>query len=166
MVAGPHAGLVTTLKRDWDKPTVRDWVEVLERLPLFADVSKRHLRNIAKLAQVREFDAGDVVVQTGEPADGFYLVLGGRAKVVGRPRSRTLQTGDYFGEMALLDGGPRTATVTAAGELQTMRLPRKPFLRLLQQEPSISVALLGELAGRLRRLEKATANPRSGAPKG
>jgi CRP/FNR family cyclic AMP-dependent transcriptional regulator len=154
MVAGPHAGLVTSLKRDWDKPTVRDWVDVLERLPLFADVSKRHLRNIAKLAQVREFDAGDVVVQAGEPADGFYLVLAGRAKVVGRPRSRTLQTGDYFGEMALLDGQPRSATVTATGELQTMRLPRRPFIKLLQQEPSIAIAMLGELAGRVRKLEK------------
>jgi CRP-like cAMP-binding protein len=156
MVAGPEATLVAALKRNWDRPTTRDWADVLARLPLFASVGKRQLRKIAELAQFREYDAGDVVVQTGDAPDGFYLILGGRAKVVGRPRARTLETGAYFGEMALLDGEPRSATVTALGELQTMRLPRKPFLKLLKDEPTIGIAMLEELAGRVRRLEKPT----------
>ena len=157
MVAGPEATLVAAIRRNWDRPTVSDWAKVLERLPLFASVGKRQLRKIAGLAEVREFDAGDTVVQTGDAPDGFYLILGGRAKVTGRPRTRMLKAGDYFGEMALLDGEPRSATIVAAGELQTMRLPRKPFMRLLQQEPTIGIAMLGELAKRLRRAEKPAA---------
>jgi CRP/FNR family cyclic AMP-dependent transcriptional regulator len=156
MAAGPHASIVSVLNRDWDKPTARDWADVLARLPLFASVGKRQLRKIAELAQVRQFETGDVVLQTGDAPDGFYLILGGRAKLAGRPRARTLEVGDYFGEMGLLDGEPRSATVTAVGELQTMRLPRRPFMRLLQQEPSIAIAMLQELARRVRRLEQPT----------
>lgn len=156
MVAGPEATLVAALRRNWDRPTVRDWAEVLERLPLFGAVGKRQLRKLAGLAEFREFYTGDVVIQTGDVPDGFYLILSGRAKVAGRPRARMLKMGDYFGEMGLLDGEPRSATIVAAGELRTMRLPRQPFLKLLRQEPTIAIAMLGELAGRVRRLERPT----------
>lgn len=152
--AGPDATLVGVLNRDWDRPSTSDWAAVLARLPLFANVSKRHLRRVAALAEIREFEPGDTIVQKGDAPDGFYLILGGRAKVVARPQARPLKTGDYFGEMALLDGEPRSATVVALGDLQTMRLPRRPFMRLLQQEPSIAIAMLAELGSRVRRLEK------------
>jgi CRP/FNR family transcriptional regulator, cyclic AMP receptor protein len=152
--AGPDATLVGVLNRNWDRPSASDWAAVLARLPLFASVSKRHLRRVAALAEVREFEPGDTIVEKGDAPDGFYLIIGGRAKVVARPQARPLKTGDYFGEMALLDGEPRSATVVAVGELQTMRLPRRPFMRLLQQEPSIAIAMLAELGSRVRRLEK------------
>src|ERR687895_2319202 len=100
MVAGPETTLVSAIRRNWDRPTVSDWAKVLERLPLFASVGNRQLRKIAGLAEVREFNTGDTVVQTGDAPDGFYLILGGRAKVTGRPRTRMLNAGDYFGEMA------------------------------------------------------------------
>lgn len=152
--AGPDATLVGVLNRNWDRASTSDWAAILARLPLFANVSKRHLRRVAALAEVREFEPGDTIVQKGDAPDGFYLILGGRAKVVARPQARPLKTGDYFGEMALLDGEPRSATVVALGDLQTMRLPRRPFMRLLQQEPSIAIAMLAELGSRVRRLEK------------
>jgi CRP-like cAMP-binding protein len=142
------------LNRNWDRPSTSDWAAILARLPLFANVSKRHLRRVAALAEIREFEPGDTIVQKGDAPDGFYLILGGRAKVVARPQARPLKTGDYFGEMALLDGEPRSATVVALGDLQTMRLQRRPFMRLLQQEPSIAIAMLAELGSRVRRLEK------------
>jgi CRP/FNR family transcriptional regulator, cyclic AMP receptor protein len=145
------------LERSWNRPTARDWAEVIAGLPLFAGVGKRHLRKIASLAEVKEFEPGDFVVVKDEPADAFYLILGGRAKVLGRSRSRTLGIGDYFGEMALLDGGPRSATVTAVDELQTMRLRRRPFLKLLESEPKIAIAMLAELSGRIRRVERPAA---------
>ena len=154
MVAGPDATLVGVLNRDWDQPSARDWAEVLARLPLFAGVGKRQLRRIAGLAQVRDYDAGDTIVKEGGAADGFYLILEGRARVATSGRARTLQTGSYFGEMALLDGEPRSATVTAISGVRAMRLPRRPFLQLLQKEPSIALALLTELSGRVRRLQK------------
>jgi CRP-like cAMP-binding protein len=141
--------------RDWSKPTTRDWARVLAELPLFADVGKRQLNKIAELARVGEFSSGTVVIQQGEPGDAFHLILSGRARILAT-RPKILRTGDYFGEMALLDGAPRSATVVADSELQTMRLPRKPFLRLLRNEPSITVALLTRLAGRVRALEKSS----------
>ena len=169
MIVSPRASSVTQMpatlpppivnslaERDWNKPTARDWATVLAALPLFTQVRKRQLTKIAELARVADYGAGNVVMKEGDPADSFHLVLSGKARVVGKPRARILKIGDYFGEMALIDGAPRSATIAADGELQTMRIPRKPFMRLLEREPSIAVALLAELAGRVRRLEKDT----------
>ena len=135
------------------RATAGDWAGVLAGLPLFARISKRRLRKIASLAQVQEFSPGAIVVEVGQPSNAFYLVLGGRAKVIGKSR-RTLGIGDYFGEMGLIDGEPRSATIAAEGELQVMKLPRRPFLKLLNQEPQIATAMMAELAARIRALEK------------
>ena len=150
-ITGP-GGLAAMLERSWHRPTARDWAEVLARLPLFGRVTKRHLRKIADLAEFAEFAARDMVIRAGEPANAFYVILSGRAKVLGKPRN--LRVGDYFGEMGLIDGEPRSATVTAASDLQTMKLARRPFLKLLEQEPKIAIAMLTELSARVRRLEK------------
>lgn len=135
------------------RPTASDWAGVLASLPLFARIGKRRLRKIASLAQIQEFSPGAIVVEIGQPSNAFYLILGGRAKVVGKSR-RTLGIGDYFGEMGLIDGEPRSATIAAEGELQVMKLPRRPFLKLLSQEPQIATAMMAELAARIRSLEK------------
>src|SRR4029450_4579564 len=139
----------------WDRaPTTKDWAGVLAGLPLFSRCSKRQLRTVARLARFEESPAGQVVIQAGDAPDAFYFILGGKARVLGKPRARVLGVGDYFGEMGLIDGEPRSATIVAVGALQTMKLPRQPFLRLLKQEPGISIAMLAELAGRLRKVEK------------
>ena len=140
--------------RDWNRPSAKDWATVLAALPLFAQISKRQLRKIAELARVTDYDTNAVVMHEGDPGDSLHVVLSGRARVLGKPRARILKTGDYFGEMALIDGAPRSATIAAEGELQTMRISRKQFMRLVEREPSIGVAMLEELAGRVRRLEK------------
>jgi CRP/FNR family cyclic AMP-dependent transcriptional regulator len=127
---------------------------VLAALPLFSKCSKRQLRTVARLARFEESPSGQIVIQAGDAPDAFYLILGGRAKVLGKPHARVLGVGDYFGEMGLIDGEPRSATVVAVGHLQTMKLPRRPFLKLLEQEPRISIAMLAELAGRVRKLER------------
>jgi CRP/FNR family cyclic AMP-dependent transcriptional regulator len=134
-------------------PTASDWADVLAGLPLFARISKRRLRKIASLSQIKRFSPGAIVVQIGEPADAFYLILAGRARVVGKSR-RTLGIGDYFGEMGLIDGEPRSATIAAADELETMKLARRPFLKLLKQEPQIAMSMMAELAARIRSLER------------
>ena len=144
----------TLLDRMWNEPTAKDWADALATLPLFARLSSRQLRRIAELARVKEYERGDVVIQVGEPGDALYVVLSGSAKVVGRPRARTLGLGDHFGEMALIDGEPRSVTVVAATPLQAMKLSHKPFLKLLRREPTIALALMAELAARVRRLEK------------
>jgi CRP/FNR family cyclic AMP-dependent transcriptional regulator len=140
------------MRRSWERPTQRDWADVLGALPLFADLRKRQLRGLAKLARVVDYAAGEPIVQKGAEGNSFYLVLEGRARVAGK--SKTLRPGDFFGEMALLDGGPRTATITAAGEVRVMELPRRAFLRALKQDPGISMVIMETLAGRIRRLER------------
>jgi CRP-like cAMP-binding protein len=152
--AAPASIKETLFDRRWNQPTARDWAHVLATMTLFERLSRRQLRRIAELATFREFQQGDVVIRAGEPGDALYVILGGRAKVVGRPRARMLGTGDHFGEMALIDGEPRSATVTAATHLQAMRLPRASFLKLVRQEPALALALMTELAARVRRLEK------------
>jgi CRP-like cAMP-binding protein len=153
MSAGPDATITAIITRDWHHPTTNDWVDVLAGLPLFAGVGRRRLRKVAELAEFREFEPHSVIVQTGDAPDGFYVVLAGRAKRTGS--TRLLGPGAYFGELALLDGGTRSATIVAVSDLQTMRLPRKPFLELLEREPQIAIGMLSGLAGRVRGLEQA-----------
>jgi CRP-like cAMP-binding protein len=142
------------MRRSWERPTTRDWEDVLRALPFFSKLSKRRLRQVAKLVQSVEFAPGDLVVRVGEPGDAFYLIVSGKAKVTGKPRARTLGPGDFFGEMALIDGEPRSATIIATTELHAMKLARRPFMRMLEQEPRLALTLMAELAARIRRLER------------
>jgi CRP/FNR family transcriptional regulator, cyclic AMP receptor protein len=80
-------------------------------------------------------------------------MLEGRARVVGK--SRVLRPGDFFGEMALIDGGPRSATIIAASQVRVMMVQRRPFLKVLKQNPQIALAIMETLAQRVRRLERA-----------
>ena len=141
------------VRRDWNRVDDRDWAGVLSSLPLFSEVSKRRLRQIAQAGEVREFPPGETVVATGAPPDWFYVVLGGEAKVVGKPDARRLGPGDYFGEIALLDGGRRSASVVATDDLHVMRLPRHTFLELLEEE-GVAAQLLAEFGDRVRHLER------------
>lgn len=136
----------------------KEWVGVLEQVPLFQNLSKRHVRRVADLAAVRRFEAGSSIIRAGDPADAFYVILDGTAQA--RPRSGRpvkLRAGDFFGEMALLDQAPRSADVQAVTEVLTMRLGRPAFAKLIKQEPQITAALLATLAERVRRLEKTAA---------
>jgi CRP-like cAMP-binding protein len=143
-----------TIGDRWYQPTAKDWVQVLAAVPFFERLTKRQLRRIAGITKITDYERDEVVVQAGEQGDAFYVILSGQAKVVGRPRARILRQGDHFGEMALIDGEPRSATVVAGGDFQAMVLPRRPFLRLLEREPRIALALMVELSARIRRLEK------------
>ena len=140
--------------RAWNQPTARDWANVLAPLPLFAGLTKRQLRKVAEQARVAEYNKGDLIIQAGEVGDAFFVILSGQARVVGKPNARVLRTGDYFGEMALIDGAPRSATVTAANDVQTMKLPRSSLLKVLRQDSGIAIAMMTEMAKRIRRLEK------------
>lgn len=140
------------MRRSWERPTDRDWADVLGALPLFERLRTRQLRGIAKSAKVVDYSSGEPIVQVGDQGDSFYLVLEGRARVAGK--SRTLKPGDFFGEMALIDGGPRSATITATGDVRVMKLPRPAFLKALKQDPQIGLAIMEALAGRVRQLER------------
>src|SRR5215204_3123012 len=141
------------VRRSWDRPTQRDWSEVLGALPLFAGVPKRHVRAIAKLAWRVDHAPGEVIVQAGDRGNSMYLILEGRARVIGK--SRVLRPGDFFGEMALIDGGPRSATIIATSQVRVMMVQRRAFLKLLKQNPQVGLAIMETLAKRVRRLERA-----------
>src|SRR5262245_15459749 len=140
-------------RQDWNRASDRDWADVLATMPLFDGISKRDLRKIAGLGEFAEFGAGDTVVVTNAPPDYFYVILSGEAKAASKPASRTLKTGDYFGEMGLLDGEPRSASVIAMADLHVMRLPRNAFEDMISRHPSVARAFMTELGGRIRKLE-------------
>jgi CRP-like cAMP-binding protein len=131
-----------------------DWLAALEEVPLFEGLPKRQLRRIAKLARIRRFAPGSTLVRAGDPGRSFFVLLDGTAKVVrGGGRSRRLGIGDYFGEMALLDGAPRSASVVADGEVLALTVDRSGFTKLLGAEPALAQTLLRTLAARLRAAE-------------
>jgi len=132
-----------------------DWVPVLAEVPLFASLSRRHLKRVAKLARTRRFASGTPIVRRGEAGAAFFVLLDGAARVLlpkGRPVR--LRSGDFFGEMALLDDSPRSADVIADGEVLVMTISRSAFGKLLRSEPAIANELLRTLAARLRAAEK------------
>lgn len=130
--------------------------EALADVPLFSGLSKRHLRHIAKLMEEQSFQKGAKLAEEGESGDSFHVIVEGEAKVTrgGRLINRLIP-GDFFGEVALIDGGPRTATVTAETPVTTLVLDRNEFRRMLEEDPSIVVKMLEELARRLRQNERA-----------
>ena len=130
------------------------WAAALADVPLFANVPRRHLRSIVRLAEEVRVRAGAPVVFRSETGREFFVILEGIVMV--RPeggRQHRLSAGDFFGEMAVIDGGPRSAAVIAETDVVLMMLGRRQFLRLLQQEPTVALAIITELAGRVRRLE-------------
>ena len=133
----------------------KDWIPVLADLPLFSGLGKRQLRRIAELAEVVEYSPAEIITKFGEAGDAFYVILSGRARALGeRGGRRVFRPGDFFGEMALLDGEPRSATVTAATEVHALKLRHRPFCKLLEKEPKIGIVILRELSRRIRALQR------------
>ena len=129
--------------------------DLLARVPLFAGLAKRHLRSVASIGREERFDEGDTIAAEGLAGDDFYVIVGGQARVVRRGRTvARLVPGDFFGEIALLDGGPRTASVIAETPLQVVSINRKPFHAMLEREPTIVLGMLEELAGRVRNVDR------------
>jgi Pyruvate phosphate dikinase, AMP/ATP-binding domain/Cyclic nucleotide-binding domain len=131
-------------------------VEVIERVPFFANMSPRDVEGIAALFKERRFAAGETVTKEGAGGAAFFVIESGEAivSVAGRPRA-TLTKGDYFGEIALIDEGARSATITASGELVCYGLTYWEFRPLVQQNATIAWNLLQTLAKRLRTAQDA-----------
>ena len=136
----------------------RAWLDVLVDVPLLADLSRRHLGKVAALGRAKRYPARTSIVTAGTNADAFYVILDGKATVRTGSRRIPLATGDYFGEMALLDGGVRSASVVADTEMLVMAIPRRGFLKLLESEPKIAISIMGTLAHRVRAMQATSAS--------
>jgi CRP/FNR family cyclic AMP-dependent transcriptional regulator len=130
---------------------------LLSRAPLFAELEQKELEALAKTGERREFGRDEVIFGANEPADGLYVIATGRVKVcVSSAGGRelilaTLGPEQFFGEMALLDNEPRSASVVAQLPTVAYRIRRDDFNRLLEYHPGIARKLLRELSLRLRR---------------
>ena len=131
--------------------TKKQLADSLATVHLFERCTKRDLRTIARHLEVVTVDAGTEICTEGEPGETFYLVLAGELTVTqtGR-RTGTLGPDDHFGELALLDPAPRSATITAMTDAELAALSVRMFKVILRDMPQISSALLGSLAGQLR----------------
>lgn len=135
-----------------DKP--EEWSNVLVGIPLFSSLNQRQLRKVAATARIVRFHDGTIIMKAGDPGDSLHILLDGTVTVRRRGMPSLIrEQGSFFGEIALLDGGPRTATVLANGPVTTLAITRSRFLKLLRDQPAIAVAMVGELAGRLRATE-------------
>jgi CRP/FNR family transcriptional regulator, cyclic AMP receptor protein len=126
----------------------------LASVDLFSGLSKRQLSKLLDRAREVRHSSGHEVATEGQGALAFHLILDGHARVDLHGRQvRTLGPGDYFGEISMIDGRPRSATITATDELTALAIPHQEFDRLVGDEPDFARALLGTLCARLREAE-------------
>jgi CRP/FNR family transcriptional regulator, cyclic AMP receptor protein len=126
-------------------------VELLHRVPLFEHFEKGDLERLARSFKERTFDAGSTVAGEGKTGAGFFVIESGEATVSVRgDERRSLGPGDYFGEIALIDDGARSATVTAVSDLRCYGLTSWEFRPLVESNASIAWKLLETMAQRLR----------------
>jgi len=128
--------------------------ELVKGVPLFADLDKRELQGLASSMKERTFNTGQTIASEGQTGIGFFVIAEGSAKVTqGDEERATLGPGDYFGEIALIDDGTRTASVTADSDLKVYGLTSWEFRPLVETNASIAWKLLQTMAKRLREAE-------------
>jgi CRP/FNR family cyclic AMP-dependent transcriptional regulator len=137
-------------------------VEALRAVPLFSGLSTRELMSILRSTHGVEFSPGVDIVTQGEHGKGFFVMTKGTAAVkVEATEVAALGPGSYFGEMAVIDGGPRTATITATAPTFVLELTRTALLRVIESDASVANAMDVELSRRLREAgESVDAAPR------
>jgi CRP-like cAMP-binding protein len=133
-----------------------DEVGLLAQVPLFYLLEPEHLRELAGKLAHRSYQRGDVIFQKGDSGTTMYVIKGGQVKVsTVSPQGAevvlaNLTDGDFFGELSLLDGSPRSATVTATATTHTLTLRRIDFLDIAHRRPELAVSMLAALSKRLR----------------
>ena len=134
--------------------SLREEVETLRQIPLFAKVDPSKIKLLAFTSERVTFQPGDLLCQQGEMGDAAYVIMSGQAEVMVNTPSgpltvATMQKNDVVGEIAILINIPRTATIKAASELTTLKITKDLFLRMITEFPEISVEMMRVLAERL-----------------
>ncbi len=138
-------------------PEIKTQIGILRHVPLFIDLNDRQLKSLAKILTVRDYRDGEAIITQGKGGQGLFIVAKGTAKALRTQPDGTVvevnQFGpdDFFGELALLDDGVRTATVVATSDVQCLILTRLDFQGILRGDPEMSIVILQELAKRFRR---------------
>jgi CRP/FNR family cyclic AMP-dependent transcriptional regulator len=129
--------------------------ELIKQVPLFSGLDKGELRGLASSMKERNFDSGDTIASEGQSGIGFFIIDEGEATVSVQGEERaTLGHGDYFGEVALIDDGARTATITAKTPLKTYGITSWEFRPLVEQNAGLAWKMLQIMAKRLREAEQ------------
>jgi CRP/FNR family transcriptional regulator len=131
-------------------------LKALNRAPLFRSLNKRQLRSMARRFVERDYEAGDAIVTQGKGGEGFFIITSGEAEAIRegpdgtKTTVNTFGSNDFFGELALLDDGPRTASVVAVEPTECLVLTRWDFLSSLKEDADSAVKVLQEVAKRFR----------------
>ena len=128
-----------------------DRVAALRGVPLFADLDERGLQAVAILARELATKAGDVLTLEGEPGDAFYVIVDGTIRVEHGDRTvRSMTAGGFLGEIALVEGGARTATATCITDCRLIEIRRHEFERLVETMPEVRARIRAAIARRSR----------------
>jgi CRP-like cAMP-binding protein len=128
-------------------------LELLKRTPLLADLSKRDIEEVGRLADEVDVRAGRVLLKEGDPGREFFVIIDGQIEITKEGRHlRTMGAGEFLGDIALVVERPRTATATAVTDSRLLVVGHREFHSLMEQFPSIRVSVLESIALRLRDL--------------
>ncbi len=125
----------------------------LQSTPLFAALDREQLEDVLRVGHRASFEAGQRMVERGDPGDAMYIILSGAAEVDVGGRFHRLGRGDFFGEMAVLAGKRREATVKAVEHVETLRIPADDLQAFLLENPRVAVGMLKSLVERLREVQ-------------
>lgn len=129
-------------------------LDLLHRIPLFSGFDRRKLERLGMLADEIEVPEGRCLMAEGDRGEEMFVIVSGRVRVEREgQRLNTLGAGDFFGEIALVDGGPRTATVTAEEPSRLLVITHREFRSMMEEFPEVAAEVLNALAHRIRRLE-------------
>lgn len=133
--------------------------EALKKVPLFEGLNKKNLEIIAKVATPRHFNEGEIILRQGENGTGFFMIESGTVKVYretheGRVHLNELGPGDFFGEMALFDETPRSATVVSTSPITCYVITSWSFKDALEDAPTIAVQMLPVIVRRLQQVQE------------
>ena len=132
-----------------------DNIKHLERVPIFEDCTMKQLRRIADISTIVEVPERTVLCRAGESGEEFFVLIDGTALVTLSPQRRgRISPGEFFGEMSLLDGEPRSATVKAETDLRLLVIDRSHFWALLREVPELTERILVTLSKRVRNTQR------------
>ena len=135
-----------------------DRVLLLRHVPLLEDLTPEELQRVAAISSDMDFEDGEHICEQDEPGDQMFVIVSGEVRVVVKQDRQPVKeiarraAGDVVGEMSIISGEPRVASVIAAGEVRTLCLDRLSFESLLRERPEISLAVMRELCKRIKNL--------------